>query len=52
MVVLDYQDLAEWEEVKKENKKENVEKLEIKEHVPTNWTEKMKTVWRYIFLKL
>ena len=20
------------------------------EHVPTNWTEKMKTVWRYIFL--
>ena len=22
---------------------------EFKEHVPTNWTEKIKTVWRYMF---
>ena len=28
----------------------NIKKDFDLEHVPTNWTEKMKTVWRYIFL--
>ena len=26
------------------------ENVPVIEHVPTNWTEKMKIVWRYIFL--